>query len=438
MDGLERSKIMFKNALWSTSIKGGQILTNFFLVRILLDLLGEYEYGLWITISSVLSWLSLVNIGLGHGMRNKVVEALAQNQEDKAKIYISTTYALLSIICSVVLLFGVLFFFFDLNWNSFFNVDRTISSRIDLVVLLVFISVILQFILGLIKSVLSAIHKVALSDGIVFLSQLLITGIIFFLSFYSNISLLEVALCYSVSPILVLLISSFWIYKKFPNLAPNLKAVDFKYSKFLFDLGLQFFILQIAAIILFTTDNYIISKFFTPADVTPYSIAFRYFSLISVGFTTFAAPFWSGTTDAYVKKDYDWIKKSILKLVFLWGLSCIVVLVMIFYSAEVYELWLGKKIDIAFTLSISFGVYALVNSWNGIFSSIINGIGKLKLSYRIAIFGSIVNIPLSIFLSKNMGWGIQGVAWATIFCQLIASILIPMQCYYLLKEDKKV
>jgi Na+-driven multidrug efflux pump len=40
---------------------------------------------------------------------------------------------------------------------------------------------------------------------------------------------------------------------------------------------------------------------------------------------------------------------------------------------------------------------------------------------------SIINIPLSIFLAKNMGYGVSGVIFATIICLIPHVVLCPIQ-----------
>ena len=104
-----------------------------------------------------------------------------------------------------------------------------------------------------------------------------------------------------------------------------------------------------------------------------------------------------------------------------------VLLLMVYFSNDLYKIFFGDAIKIPILLSMTFGVYVFVGAWNTTFSVVINGIGKLNLAFYIAIFGAIINIPLSIFLAVYMNMGIVGVAMATIVCQLVSAILIPIQ-----------
>ena len=61
--------------------------------------------------------------------------------------------------------------------------------------------------------------------------------------------------------------------------------------------------------VLFSTDNFIISKLFGPEEVVPYNIAFKYFSIITMVYSILLTPYWSSFTEAYTKNDFVWIKK---------------------------------------------------------------------------------------------------------------------------------
>lgn len=95
--------------------------------------------------------------------------------------------------------------------------------------------------------------------------------------------------------------------------------MKFDKAKDLFSLGAKFFIIQIAAILLYQTNTIIISQLFGPEQVAPYNIAFQYFSIIMMVFSIIVSPFWSAFTEAWVKNDIQWIKNIMNKLFKVWG-----------------------------------------------------------------------------------------------------------------------
>ncbi|MBK9532208.1 MAG: hypothetical protein IPO42_10475 [Chitinophagaceae bacterium] len=45
--------------------------------------------------------------------------------------------------------------------------------------------------------------------------------------------------------------------------------------------------------------------------MTNYNIAFKYFSVLQMGFLILLSPLWSGVTDAYNSGDLAWVKNAV-------------------------------------------------------------------------------------------------------------------------------
>ncbi|WKX78165.1 hypothetical protein [Zobellia laminariae] len=101
--GQKRSVKAKKNILASFLIKGTSILIGFYMVPLTIGYVDKEQYGVWLTLSSVVGWFSFFDIGLGSGLRNKLALALANDEMEKAKSYVSSTYAILGMIISAIL-----------------------------------------------------------------------------------------------------------------------------------------------------------------------------------------------------------------------------------------------------------------------------------------------------------------------------------------------
>jgi O-antigen/teichoic acid export membrane protein len=101
--GNDRSVNALKNILASLLIRGCSISISLGLVPLTIHYVNPTGYGVWITLSSIIGWFSFFDIGFGHGLRNKFAEALATGQNELARIYVSTTYAILIIISIIIL-----------------------------------------------------------------------------------------------------------------------------------------------------------------------------------------------------------------------------------------------------------------------------------------------------------------------------------------------
>ena len=70
-------------------------------------------------------------------------------------------------------------------------------------------------------------------------------------------------------------------------------------------LGFQFFIIQIAVIVIFTTDKILITQLFGPEYVASYDVVFKLFSIITIAHGILMAPLWSAYSDAYHRNDIE-------------------------------------------------------------------------------------------------------------------------------------
>lgn len=433
--GEARSLNAKKNIIVSFVLSGMSILVSFLLVPLTLEYLNPTKYGIWLTLTSIIGWLSFFDIGLGNGLRNKLTEALALNDINLAKTYVSTAYATITIIM-IVLYIVFLVTLPLLNWSYIFNVPIETVNDLSDVILVVFTFFSLRFIVKIIGVIFIADQLPAFNNLFEFFGSALSLIAISIITKFSKGSLLYISIVYSIAPVLVLILASFYFFKKkYRAIKPSFSKIDFNKFKDLAGLGINFFILQIAVIIIFSTDNMIITQVLGPAAVTPYNISFKYFSIPIMIFSIVVTPFWSAYTDAHAKGDLVWIKKSINRLSQTWILIFAMVIVMLLASQDFYKFWVGNDLQIPILLSILMGIFAIISTWNNIFAAFLNGLGKIKLQIYYSLFGMIINIPLSVFFAKSMNLGSSGVILATCICLSFGAILAPLQ-YYKLVNNK--
>ena len=90
--GDERSVLVKKNIYFSFLIKGFSISISLLLVPLTLNYLSVYEFGVWLTLSSIFTWINYFDIGLGNGLRNRLAESMARQDKKLGQIYVSTTF----------------------------------------------------------------------------------------------------------------------------------------------------------------------------------------------------------------------------------------------------------------------------------------------------------------------------------------------------------
>lgn len=436
--GHERSIRAKKNILASLVIRGLSIGISLLLVPLTINYVNSSRYGLWLTISSIVGWLSFFDIGLTQGLRNRFAEAKAKNDDNLAKIYVSTTYALLCLIFAGIWL---IFIFINnfLDWAKILKVEEAMRPEVTMLAIIVFTYFCLSFVLRIVTTILLADQKPAKSSLIDLLGQIATLLFILVLVRTTEGSLVKLGIALCLSPLIVLVTSNFVLFRgAYRKFRPVVSHVRFTYVKQLFNLGLVFFIIQFAGIVQFQTANIIIVRNFGAADVTAYNIVYKYFGVLSMIFTIFITPFWSASTEAYHKNDIQWIKNGIKKYKQLNILLLAGSLVMLIFSGTVYRLWLGEgKVLIPFSLSLWGFIYYNISMFGGKYVSFLNGISALRIQFISCIISPFLYVAVAIILIKNFNMGVYALFISSIIANFNGYILAPLQYYKIIVQEKK-
>lgn len=423
----ERSSKLSKNILFTFLVKGYAMGIQFALVPITLSYLDKFNYGIWIVLSAILEWFSYFDIGVGHGLRNKLSEALAHNKYELAKIFTSTGYALITII-----FIGFIFIFILVNplidWATILNINYSDISHLNELVLMVFCFFCIRFILSLITPVIYAKQDPAINSFMGPLASTISLGAIIMLSKWVTGSLFWIALIFSAAPLLIMGIFTIVLFlKRYRDIIPEIKYVNFSYSKDLFGLGINFFVIHVSMLVLFSSANLIITQLFGPSEVTVYNIGYRYFTIGILINGMITLPYWSSFTEAFEKREIDWVKKSIRKLNYISYLLIAGVIVSFFLSDILIFWWVGGDIKVSLPLKSALTIHVVILLLAAPYNIFINGVSKVRLQLFMAILSIVVTIPLALFFCNVLHLGTSGVVFAMICSTLPGGILWRIQ-----------
>ncbi len=423
--GHERSVKAKKNIVKSVLLKGGSLAISFMLMPLTISYVNPTQYGIWLTLSSFIVWAGFFDLGMGNGLKNKLAAAIATGDYERARSYISTAYLVLIIIAVLIFIsFCVINPF--VNWQKVFNVQAGANSNIGQLVIITFCFFCVQFVVQLISTVVTANHEPAKSAVISLVGQVLTVLAIVVLMRYKAGSLTSLVVVMAGLPVVALIAGSIWFYTGSYNyIAPRINSLNFKYAKSLVFTGSAFFVIQIGALVLYETDNIVITQLFGPAEVTTFNAAYKLFSVVLMFFLIVITPFWSAFTEAYTKGDHQWIKSTLANIKKIWFVLSLCTVLLLLVSPWLYELWLGKSVTVPFGLSVTMCVYIIVSIWQTIHVYLLNGIGKIKLQLYMVTISAIVNIPLAVLLGKY--FGLAGITMANTILFMLMSIVFYIQ-----------
>ena len=429
-----RDSILKKNVSLGVLFKILNIGIAFFTIPFLLKYLNTEQYGLWVTIFSIVNLIIYIDGGIANGLKTKLSEALSRNDLKLAREYISTAYFSISIFSIVLLTIGI-FVIYWINFKELLNTSVD-ENTLKITFLITLFMMTIGFILSLYKSLFYADQKSAIVELSLLIYQALNLFLIIYALTYFKSTLIYVALIYGVSTILIGVVFSVTFFKKQKQISPSFKFFKKKTIYDLFGLSINFFIIQLCMIIIFSTDNVIISKLLGPSEVTSYDIVLKLFQVIITFTIIVQDPFWALYADAFEKKDYVWIKKTLKRWNVLFIPLIMFVLLLMYVAKPLIKFWLQYDLNIPTSLILCMGIFVIVRAYGIIYMYFLNGIGKIRVQLWLYILGAVINIPLSIYFVKYLNLGSSGVILGTIISMLSMTLLLPIQTFKILKESE--
>lgn len=406
----ENNKQISINILMTFLIKGLSMIISFLSLPIYIRFFNDDSVlGLWYTILSVLIWFLTFDLGLGNGLRNKLVVSFSKNDMKDAKELVSSTYVSVS---KIALIFVAIFIptIFIINWNQVFKVEESLVSlnALKITLTIVFITIVSQFILRIINFILYAYQKSAVNNFLALITSVFQVIIVIFIPSKTNdINLVNLSIIYLASIVLPLLIATIIFFlKSGKEIKPKLKYNNNKKSKEIVSLGSKIFINQLFYLLLTGFNAYLITYYLSSSTVVEYQMYYKIFMLTGTIFTLVLVPFWSATTKAMVEKRYNWIRKAlkymlIFSLIFLLLQALIVV-----FNQFIFNVWLREEAPIVnYIYSIIFALFGASFFFQNVVSTFAMGMNKTKLQAVIYIISFIVKMTiLMIFIKKINSW----------------------------------
>lgn len=190
--------------------------------------------------------------------------------------------------------------------------------------------------------------------------------------------------------------------------------------------SMRFFIVGLAATVVWHTDNLIISHFFGVKDVTPYAITFKLITSAFFIFSVITYPVLPMVGRAYSAGEFEWIKQVYEKLSFILPLfGGFIWISSIAFARDIINIWVGPDGYAGILTVFAIGGYGYACSVLATPNMVATGLNFINVF--IAWSEAIVNILLSIFFVKYLKMGIGGTALGTFFAAfLTVAWMVPI------------
>lgn len=421
-----RSRKLGKDIAGSIILKGAGMLLSLLIVPMTIDFVNPTQYGIWLTLSSLIQWVVFMDAGMTLGFRNKFGEAIAREKHKLARVYVSNAFYSLAAI-SALLIMVTIAAGSMVDWAEVLNIDAGYREELRRVFVLLMVFFSIQLTLQVTTTMLAAMQKVMYGSLMTVVGQAVGLAVIYLLNFVGTSGNLDILVwILSGIPTAIMLIVTLGLFVGgYGIYRPSPRLFKWRYSADILGKGYKFFIITTAMLFIFQLMNVIISRNLGPESVTEYNIAFKYYNILYLFAVVVMNPVWSAFTNAYAKRDFNWQRNIVGRIERLSLLLPVCLLLMYLISKPFYHLWVGESVEISMSVNISIAVYMLFLCWANIYMYIVNGIGKVSLQLYIYVGFAVVAYPVMNILCGR--YGIPGMMAVPIMVYIFQLVFLRIQ-----------
>lgn len=439
---IKKEKNLSTNILGAFLVKGASMLLSLFTMPAYIRYFQDnVVLGIWYTMLSVLTWITMFDLGIGNGLRNMLAESLAKGDRKSSQEYISSSYIIITIVsCALAFTFTIANRY--INWNVFLNVSDTVIDRSVLRkgMAIIIYGIFLRFVLGLINSILYALQKSAVNNFLVFITNL---AIFIYVSIAPSGDIMTNLINLSYWQVILtngpLVIATVFVFlKPLKGLYPAADFFRIEKAKSVLNMGLVLLWLQVVAMVILSTHAFLISRFVGPEQVVEYNIYYKVFNSIASIVVLALTPIWSAVTKAQAEMNSPWISKLYKVLLGLPAVTLLLGLIALPILQWFFNFWLNENtVTVNYLKAIAMIAFNVAFVMHYVNTNVNNGLSLFRPQLIWMTIGAILMIPLSKLLCTIMGdW--TGVIIACTLSILPYEIMQPVITFKFLKEPRRM
>jgi O-antigen/teichoic acid export membrane protein len=400
--------------------KGAVLLVNLLSVPIAVRYLGAVQFGIWATISTSLSLLLVLDFGIANTLTNLISEAFARDDKQLAGRYASTAFWLSIGIAAGLGLVGVLIWPF-VNWNYVFHVEGVPGGVVSRAVAVAYGVFLIGMPAGLGTKMLGGYQELRIANIFATVgSAASLAGVIVVTRLNAGLPSLIGASSGALILANIACLLWIWLYRK-PWLSPAPGKTSIDVGRRLLQSGSEFFLIQLAGLVVFNSDNLVIAHFVGAAEVTPYNVTWRLVSYASALQTLMLPAVWPAYSEAFARGDMAWVRRAygrLMKLTTLTtGGAC---LLLMLFGQTMIRHWAGSAAVPSHSLVIAMCVWVMISTIANNEACLLVATSNTRLQAKIGIAAAGINLACTIWLVQRIG--VLGVILGTIISYLIVVI----------------
>lgn len=380
--------------------------------------LGKERFGLWLTLSSFITWMAIADFGLANSLINALSTADGKDDRRAAQQAVASAFWLVLAVAVAVILICLAFAPL-VPWERVFNVSSPAAVAEAAPAMLV---VLVICALRLPASLVGCVYQ-AYQEG--YLHQLWsgLSGVLgaagLLLAIKLEAGLPWLVLAFLGSMLLADLLSAAYLFGwRRSWLLPHPQRFNSAEARWLLRQGGQFWVAQMSAVLMLQVGLFLVARMFGAGSAAEYGTTLRLCTLIGAVQTAFVAPLWAAYGEAAARQDFAWLTRTFrqsLRVSLWWAVP--MALLLLIGLPWAFKLLVTADVTSSWHLRLALLTAEIVNAAARCVSTLLNGLGAVRSQAIFGPLGGVTNLLLSWLLGRWLG--VPGIAWATVICLVI-------------------
>ncbi len=415
-----RTTRLLRAILFGLLLRIGTSLTHVLTLALVLPALGSERFGILAAASSLATWISLSNLGLGIGLTTQLSN---RKPESCPKAIATSAFFLLSFVGLVVLLltFALVHVFPFGNFLKVSSTELIDDANVALRIVAIFSA--LTMVLNIGGPILNGNQRGDVASLSALTGSLAGCSIIF-LAATARVSFATMCTVMSASLLLPALIQCIAAYHS-GFLSLSRRYFSFKLATESAKLGAAYFLIQLASGLFLQSGPLLVAHYFSASYAAKYDVACRALIIVYAFISAMMVPLWPAVGDAIAKKDGQWLKaafrRSFFVVTFAW--ACFAVGYLIFANTE-WSNSASRYIPSA-PLSVAIIVQGYINSVYNILTTFLSAARSL----RVLLISNFVQLVLFFTFVTLLVPTLGPIGIPVLQFSLMASIGIPLAIF---------
>ena len=388
--------------------------------------LGQSEYGLYSLVASIISVLTVMDLGFGNAVIRYTAKYRAENKQEEINKMFGMFFVIFSLIALITLGIGAVLYY---NLDTIFsqNMSESELGKLRIMFLLLIFNLAFTFIMSIYRSAIVAYERFVFQK-LINLIRIILNPIVMVVLLSYGHKAITMVVVQTIFNVLTLLLDYYYCKRKL-NIKIVFAKFDFKFLKEVSVYSFWVFLNVIMDRIYWSMGQSVVGIYCGAKLVAVYGIAIQIQQMYMSFSTAISGILLPRITSLTTQKNSDklisdlFIKTGRLQFIIMsFILSGFIV-----FGRQFINLWVGKEYDLAYFICVLFFVPLLIPLIQNVGISVLQAKNKMKFRSLLYVGISLVSLIASLPLTKH--YGVIGCATTTAIALFIGHVLI-MNIYY--------